>query len=220
MIKNPLLHTVFAIVFLLGFSACDSDSSDDDPFTGDATLVEDVAADPATGRDPVTGQPVGTTGHFTLFSFANNQIVSSGANFSAADSASSNWDIGFRGTTIIINGGTSGPGQGGVILREGLFDDLSEAPTTGYVVDSASGYGVPSGSGNGWYNYNPAAMVLAPIPGRFLIVRTADGKYAKVRILSYYQGAPDPVDPFTDLERYYTFEYVYQPDGSTQLSAD
>jgi hypothetical protein len=220
MIKSRFLHSALALVFGLGFAACDSDSSEEDTFTGDATLVEDVAADPATGRDPVTGQPVGTTGHFTLFSFADNQIVSSGANFSASDSASANWDIGFRGTTIIINGGTSGPGDGGVIVREGIFEDLADAPTTGYAVDSASGYGVPSGSGNGWYNYNPAAMVLSPIPGRFLIVRTADGKYAKVRILNYYQGNPDPVDPFTDLERFYTFEYVYQPDGSTKLSAD
>ncbi len=220
MIKSRFLHSTLAVILVLAFGACDSDSSEDDTFTGEATLVEDVAADPSTGRDPVTGQPVGTTGHFTLFSFADNQIVSSGANFSASDSASTNWDIGFRGTTIIINGGTSGPGQGGVIVREGLFDDLGEAPTTGYTVDSASGYGVPSGSGNGWYNYNPAAMVLSPIPGRFLVVRTADGNYAKVRILSYYQGNPDPVDPFTDLERYYTFEYVYQPDGSTKLSAD
>ena len=220
MIKLKFLHSLLAIALLLTVSACDSNSTEDDDFTGEATLVEDVAADPATGRDPVTGQPVGTTGHFTLFSLSENRIVSSGADPSAADSASTNWDIGFRGTTIIINGGTSGPGNGGVIVREGIFEDLADAPTTGYVEDSATGYGVPSGSGNGWYNYNPAAMVLAPIPGRFLVIRTADGNYAKLRIISYYQGAPDPVDPFSDQERYYTFEYVYQPDGSTQLSAD
>jgi hypothetical protein len=208
------------MALLFSVAACDSDSSDEDNFTGEATLVEDIAADPATGRDPVTGQPVGTTGHFTLFALKDNRVVSSGASFSAADSASANWDIGFRGTTIIVNGGTSGPGDGGVIVRDGIFEDLADAPATGYAVDSDQGYGVPSGSGNGWYNYNPAAMVLSPIPGRFLVVRTADGKYAKVRIISYYQGAPDPVAPFSDLERYYTFEYVYQPDGSTKLSAD
>lgn len=220
MIKLRFLQPIFVIALVFTVAACDSDSSADDDFTGEAMLVEDVAADPATGRDPVTGQPVGTTGHFTLFSLSENRIVSSGANFSAEDSASTDWDIGFRGTTIILNGGTSGPGQGGVIVREGIFEDLADAPNAGYVVDSATGYGVPSGSGNGWYNYNPAAMVLSPIPGRFLVIRTADGRYAKLRIISYYQGAPDPVDPFTSQERYYTFEFVYQPDGSTQLSAD
>ncbi len=220
MIKSRFLHPLIAIAVLAALPACDSDSVTDDPFLAEVTLAEDVPADPATGRDPVTGQPVGTTGHFTLFSFANNAIVTSGANFSAADSNSTNWDIGFKGTTIIANGGTSGPGQGGAIVREGLFEDLADAPATGYSVDSAQGYAVPSGSGNGWYNYNPVAMVLSPIPGRFIVVRTADGKYAKVRILSYYQGAPDPVDPFSDQERYYTFEFVYQPDGSTQLVAD
>lgn len=220
MIKTRIFHALLAIAVLVALPACDSDSTSEDDFTGEATLVEDVPADPATGRDPVTGQPVGTTGHFTLFSFEDNAVVTSGAGFSAADSASSAWDIGFRGTTIIINGGTSGPGQGGAIVREGIFEDLDTAPETGYSVDSASGYAIPTGSGNGWYNYNPAAMVLSPIPGRFLIVRTADGRYAKVRILNYYQGNPDPVDPFSDQERYYTFEYVFQPDGSTKLSAD
>ncbi len=220
MIKNRIFQTLLGLVLVVGLSACDSDSTTDDPFTGDATLVQDVPADPATGRDPMTGQPVGTTGHFTLFSLRENMIVTSGASFSAADSNSTNWDIGFRGTTIIINGGTSGPGQGGAIVREGIFEDLAEAPQTGYTVDSGAGYAVPAGSGNGWYNYNPAAMVLSPIPGRFLVVRTADGRYARVRLLSYYQGAPDPVDPFTALERYFTFEYVFQPDGSTKLSAD
>ena len=41
----------------------------------------------------------------------------------------------------------------------------------------------------------------------------ADGKYAKVEILSYYQGAPDSPDAFTDQSRYYTFNYVYQPNS-------
>ena len=30
----------------------------------------------------------------------------------AADSTGTAWDLGFRGTTIIVNGGTSGPGAG------------------------------------------------------------------------------------------------------------
>ena len=220
MIKTRFFHAILAIAILAAFPACDSDSVSEDDFTGEATLVEDVPADPATGRDPVTGQPVGTTGHFTLFSLSDNAIVTSGASFSAADSNSTQWDIGFRGTTIIVNGGTSGPGNAGVIVREGIFEDLADAPETGYEVDDAQGYAIPTGSGSGWYNYNPAAMVLSPIPGRFLVIRTADGRYAKVRILSYYQGNPDPVDPFSDQERYYTFEFVFQPDGSTQLSAD
>ncbi len=217
MIYKTIYRTTLAIVLTVSFAACDSDSTNDTGSEVEAVVVSDVAADPATGRDPNTGQPVGTTGHFTLFSLRDNAIISSGDNFSAADSASSKWDIGFRGTTIIINGGVSGPGNGGVILVEGVFEELQEAPATGYEVDSSEKYAIPSGSGNGWYNYNPQLMVLSPIPGRFLVIRTADGKYAKLKILSYYKGAPDPVDPFSDPERYYTFEYVLQPDGSRTL---
>ncbi len=217
MSKNLPFTLALAAFLTIGLSACDSDSTSDDGFTGEATLVTDVAADPGTGRDPTNGQLLGTTGHFTLFSLRENKIVSSGDNFSAADSASSGWDIGFRSTTIIVNGGTSGPGQGGAIVVEGIFEEMAMAPETGYKADGAEGFAVPSGSGNGWYNYNPALMVLAPIPGRVIAVKTADGRYAKVRILSYYKGAPDPVDPFTAQERFYTFEFVFQPDGSRKL---
>ena len=39
---------------------------------------------------------------------------------------------------------------------------------------------------------------------------------AKVEILSYYLGAPENPDAFTDPSRYYTFNYVYQPnEGAT-----
>ncbi len=217
MSKNLPLTAALAVFLTIGLSACDSNEPSDDDFTGEATLVTDVAADPGTGRDPNTGQLLGTTGHFTLFSLRENKIVSSGENFSAADSASSAWDIGFKSTTIIVNGGMSGPGQGAAIVVEGAFEEMAMAPETGYKADTAEGFAVPSGSGNGWYNYNPALMVLSPIPGRVIAVRTADGRYAKVRIISYYKGAPDPVDPFTHQERFFTFEYVFQPDGSRKL---
>lgn len=215
--KNLPFSLALSVCLMVGLSACDSDSVTDDEFTGEATLVTDVAADPGTGRDPNNGQLLGTTGHYTLFSLRENKIVSSGDSFSAADSASSAWDIGFRSTSIIINGGTSGPGQGAAVVVEGAFEEMAMAPETGYKADGAEGFAIPSGSGNGWYNYNPALMVLSPIPGRVIAVRTADGRYAKVRIISYYKGAPDPVDPFMDQERFYTFEFVFQPDGSRKL---
>lgn len=215
--QSTLLRAIIVTSVLAVFSACDSDSASDPGVDVETILVTDLAADPSTGRDPNTGQPVGSTGHFTLFSLRDNAVVSSADSFSAADSASAKWDIGFRGTTIIVNGGISGPGNGGAIVMEGVFEELAMAPESGFDVDSAEKYAVPSGSGNGWYNYNPAIMVLSPIPGRFLVVRTADGRYAKVKILSYYRGAPESVDPFTDVERYFTFEYIFQPDGSRKL---
>jgi hypothetical protein len=59
--------------------------------------------------------------------------------------------------------------------------------------------------------------VITATAGKVIVLKTADGKYAKMEILSYYKDAPAPVNPLRDIARYYTFQYVYQPDGSTRL---
>ncbi len=150
---------------------------------------------------------------FTLFRFSDSTIVSN------SDSNSTKWDIGFAGTTIITNSGVRGPGQGGaIVLKDVDFNSIKEAPETGYKIEnSLTDLAIPTGSGNGWYNYNPQTHVVSPIPGRVLIIRTADGKYVKMQIISYWKGNPQPIDPFTHKERYYTFRYVYQPNGSRKF---
>lgn len=50
-------------------------------------------------------------------------------------------------------------------------------------------------------------------PGVVLAIRTADGRYAKLQITSYYQGgAPVPAEGAR--ARFYHFRYIFQPDGS------
>ncbi len=204
--QAPLrLNLLFALVLAVGLSACDSGSDDGDVLPLDATTVENLPADPAVNIGP-TG-PVGN-GHFTFFSLRDNAIVT--------DSASTEWDLGFRGTTIIVNGGVSGPGQGEAQVVEGLFEEIVEAPATGWATDAEGATAIPTGSGNGWYNYNFATMIVSPIPGRVILVKTADGKYAKLRIVSYYRGAPESPG-LESVSRYYTFEFLIQPDGSTTL---
>jgi len=173
-----------------------------------ATKVSDLPADPTVISG--TGQPVPGTNKFTLFSFASGKTVAN------ADSASAKWDLGFRGTTLIVNGGTSGPGQGAALIQDGIFDELKTAPTTGYAQDARPNFAIPTGSGKGWYNYNPQANLITPIAGKVIFLKTADGKFAKLEILSYYRGAPAQPTP-TSEARYFTFRYVYQPDGSTKL---
>ena len=134
------------------------------------------------------------------------------------------WDIAFRGTSIIINGGTSlgtndepeRTGNAGAYIADGTFASITEVDTSLLGQDSEAGYAIPSGSGNGWYIYNPQAFLITPIAGKVLVFRTRDGKYAKVEILSYYENAPDNPDAMTDASRYFTFNYIYQPnDGVT-----
>jgi hypothetical protein len=50
--------------------------------------------------------------------------------------------------------------------------------------------------------------VISAAPNKVLVIRTRDGKYAKVRIISYYKDE-DP-SSYTNA-RYYTFDYLYQP---------
>lgn len=178
-----------------------------------AETVRNLPADPTTGVNPTTGQPLGTTGKFTLFSFADNKTVAN------TDSATTMWDVGFRGTTIIVNGGAIRTGKGGAYVHTGTFEELTNVPTSATLAQdqSATVLAITTGSGKGWYNYNGATNVVSPIPGRVLIIRTGDGKYAKMDVLSYYQNAPATPDA-NSVQRYYTFRYVYQPDGSTKLN--
>ena len=161
----------------------------------------------------VGGEVNSSEGHYTLFSLRTNSIVP------LSDSATTKWDIGFKSTTLIFNSGTSGPGNAGVIIQNGIYENAATAPTTGYKQDNINGlppYALNTGSGNGWYNYNSDVHVISPVPGRYLIVRTANEKYAKVEILSYYKDAPP--NPTSDTEgRYYKFRYSFQGDGSTTL---
>jgi hypothetical protein len=154
---------------------------------------------------------LGTTNKFTFFSLRENRIILSHTAESRTDSSSNKWDLAFRGSTILVNGNGVGGGQGGAQVLESAFEDVSQAPSSGY---SASSIGLESSSSVAWGTYNPASMTVFPLADRTLVLRTGDGDgYAKVRIMSYYQGAPEVPNPFQDQERYYTFEFVLQEDG-------
>ncbi|MCU0471324.1 MAG: hypothetical protein MUF58_22340 [Arcicella sp.] len=75
-----------------------------------AETVRDLAADPTTTSS--TGQPV-SAGKYTF-----------------SDSATTKWDLAFRGTTILTNGGSSGIGQGGASILNGIFDEIKTIPAT------------------------------------------------------------------------------------------
>ena len=222
---------LLALAGTLTLTACDSADTEETVELNVQTAT-DIEADPTTGRDPETGAPI-SNNLFTLYDLDAGEVVLSSsetdASVRAQDSTSTVWDIGFKGTTIIFNGGTSGPGQGTAQIVTEAFADVTEAPASGYVADGSNTacpavetpggtfpgtpYAICTGSDNGWYNYNPAQNLVTPIAGRTIVLTTGDGNYAKVRILSYYQGNPNPPDPNAPT-RYYTFEYVVQPDGS------
>ncbi|WP_026775738.1 HmuY family protein [Polaribacter sp. Hel_I_88] len=194
--------TLVAIA-ILGFTSCSNDEDTTPLLAVESEQVANLHA-PQTGGQ---GQPIG--GEFTKFDFSTGITTTS----------DTEWDIAFRGTTIIVNGGTSQGtndepvrnGEAAAYIATNTFEGLTTVDVNLLVQDSETSLAIPTGSDNGWYNYNPATFTITPLAGKILVFRTRDNRYAKVEILSYYQDAPSNPDPFTDEGRYYTFNYVYQP---------
>jgi hypothetical protein len=179
-----------------------------------AIIVKDLAADTVTGLGlDNRPQSAGTT---TYYSLVDNKIIAS------SDAASTKWDIAFSSTKITVNCGTSGPGIGGAFVFKGLFDDLKTIPADStFAIDNsnAASFAIPLGSGRAWYTYDGLTTLVTPIAGRVLVIRTATGKFAKIEIISYYKGgvtlpASASVNDKLLKQRYYTFRYAYQPNGS------
>lgn len=198
------------------FSSCKKDKTGTTA-VATVTTVRDLPADTIIGLSSI-GQPFGA-GRYTLYSLETNKVIPN------ADSATTKWDIGFRGTTIITNSGVSGPGNGGAFVFVGTFEDLSAVPadSTFRTDVSATNLAITAASNRGWYVYNPVANLITPIPGRVLVFRTATQKYAKLEVLNYYKGGVTPAATAPDAEkifkqRYYTFRFLYQPDGSKKLN--
>ena len=162
------------------------------------------------GVDQRTGQFSPISGEFTKFNFSTGQVTNS----------DTDWDVAFRATDIIVNGGTSlgtidepsRNGNAAVYIANGTMAAITAVDLQSLSQDADSGYAIPPGGENGWYTYQgPPVNLISPTPGKILVFRTNDGKYAKMEILSYYKNAPDSPDAYTDESKYYTFNYVYQP---------
>jgi hypothetical protein len=178
-----------------------------------ATTVKDLPADTIVGITP-QGQPFGT-GKFTFYSLEKKTIIAN------SDSATTKWDLAFNGTKILTNSGNSGSGLGGAFIQIGLFEELKTISSDSvFKTDNGpSSYAVTFGSGRGWYTYDPIKNLVTPLAGRVLVIRTASGKYAKVEIIAYYKGGATLAATAPDAEkiskqRYYTFRYIFQPNGT------
>ena len=123
------------------------------------------------------------------------------------------WDLAFQRHKILANGGATNPKGRGAILNLGdvALDEVLEAPAEGYVDDTIASIKPESITTENlaikaWYHYNFLTHVLQPKANVYAL-RTADGKYAKMRIVSYYCDGGQASGCFT-------IEYVYQGDGS------
>ena len=153
------------------------------------------------------------TGKFEKFSFSEGDTVNH-----------DNWDVAFSGTTIIVNGGDSynvsqpeRTGNAAVYIATGVMSDIKIVDINKLEQDNASEPAIIDDLGiseQGWASYDISTHILSPIPGRILVFRTHDNKYAKMEII-YFYDSPEPQPLEGDFGGFYTFNYVYQLDGTT-----
>ncbi len=199
---------LFGLILILGItiSSCKKDDTTVDSNPVETHKITNLYA-PSDVRDRETGE-ITQKNEYVYFDFSTGKTVEKTAD----------WDIGFKGTSIIVNGGVNGTGNVSATLIASTFGDLKEAPSADqFKQDTELATAVPSGSGNGWYEYNPTNHLISPIAGRIIVVKTTEGNYAKMEILSYYKDAPANPDPLTDQQDTFTFNYAYQSDGSTKF---
>lgn len=141
---------------------------------------------------------------WVYFDFSRGSVVD------VESPGSLDWDIGFRRHRIITNGGEANPrGQAGALnIAAGELDMGLEVPAGGYVADERRGDEPRNRVLERWYEYSWISHVLRPAD-RIYAVRTADGRYAALRILGYYcpGGRPGCV----------TFRYLYRGDGGRRM---
>lgn len=142
------------------------------------------------------------------FAFAANSVVP------VQHPQSDPWDLAFQRYIIKTNGGATNPtGQGALFgVKERDFTAVTRVPEQAAFVQDVH----PKNRGASfnpviekWFDYSYLANVLAPKQIVY-VVRTHDGKYAKMRIRSYYCEDKSA--------GCLTFEYVYQGDGSLALA--
>ena len=163
---------------------------------------------------------INSTGSTTwkYFSFSKNDTVTVSDPHSSID-----WDLAFQRYRIKTNGGESGNGMGSAAnsYKKGQagFDALKLVPdTTTFVTDESIEIAVQQGYATyivnprlyTWFKIEMATQGTQIVPSDYIyIIKTAEGKYAKVWFKSYYSA--------TNVSGYVTFQYKYQPDGSKRL---
>ena len=101
------------------------------------------------------------------------------------------WDLAFRRFHIALNGGVSGSAGAEVAVLSQAFDDVSEIPDAGFIVDEADGEDDnedPDYAFRDWYDYNFMTHVLTPQTQTYVVL-TGSGNAFKVALERYYDEA-------------------------------
>jgi len=201
---------LFASVALATFSSCGK-KEEAQPVPAQSVTIRDLPADPPTGSDQ-KGNFTGQTGKPYLLDIKTGKQVPN------EEENTDKWHVGFRigsrKINITVNGGISGPGGCSAQIVNGVFDSYKNAPAEGYLQDSDASLAIPNAMPSSWVEYNRTTHTLTPKAGTIIVLKTGEGRYAKIEIISFYKGAPGSPTLQNQLG-YFTLRYVYQPNNST-----
>lgn len=201
---------------------------------GKSVVVYDLEGDTKTTAgtsNPVDGKE---TGHFDVFLFRfkdKKQIKLNNAADTAKWLKTKDWDLAFTGpynSEIYINNSEieKNPGFGGeakntaIIKIDKPYSAVTEAPSDEEFNNSTTqmiGWNQTEHS-SGWFDYSMGGHIMQAIPNRTYVLRLADGKYAKLELISAYKGYPVAITDLRWPAPYYTFRYFVQKDGSNNLN--
>jgi hypothetical protein len=104
----------------------------------------------------------------------------------------SGWDLAFRRFEVRVNGGPGFTGQAGAIdLGDVALDSVTSLPVEGYRGMEVAGRDTTLAVLEDWYTYSYTTHVLRPRERTFAL-RTASGRRAALRFLSYYCPGAQP----------------------------
>ena len=193
--------------------------------------IENLGADTITSDNNPTVAP--PTRYFSL---------SKGKEVSVAFAKTNAWDLAFGSLYNSFlsanngadpdNHGGGANGIGGICILKENFDNVISIPPDDQFLTGPDLIGTDElgafGFGTGWYLYDFGGNIMgdgsyekqhvayALQDTRTVVVRTARGNYAKIRMISCYKDAFTPEEWFRDTPHmYFTFEYVIVPAGST-----
>lgn len=204
--------------------------------------VVNFAADTANADDNPTGSKA--TVYFSLEN--NKSVSEQYAKTSQWDMAFgslyNSYISGNNGTTV-GNYGYGNRAAGGIAIVEKQFEEVTTLPANIVFKTAKDVFGGDAGgdfgNGAGWYLYDFGGTLVrdgaydnqhvayalgspltlatgAVIPARTLIVKTCNGHYAKIKMISVYKNALKQEEWFrTTPHMFFTFEYVMIPKGES-----
>jgi hypothetical protein len=154
------------------------------------------------------------------------------------------WDMAFGGTLTCFISGNSGADAanygvesnavGGIAIVEKPFDQVTDIPAATEFKTGKNVFGLDKEGGRatetGWLLYDETGLIKGDgsalkkhvaygMPEkRTLVIRTAKGDYAKIKMISLYKDAFTADKMFLNTpSAFFTFEYVVVPKGSTKF---